>query len=115
MTHRNYKRTPSKTERGQAILLIAFAVVGLIAILGLMMDGGIMLLEYDRLKRSVDAGAIAASLQFREGYTIQELTDAATQLLTLNQVAIDQTSLEVETCDSLKAQASPDPDLEARL
>ncbi len=115
MKYRNYKRTPSRAERGQVIILIALAVVGLIAILGLMMDGGILLLEYDRLKRSVDAGAIAASLQFREGYTIQELTKAATQLLTLNQVAIDQTTLVVETCDSLKAEASPDPALMAQL
>jgi len=100
MIRKENQRTPSRKERGQAIILIALAVVGVVAIVGLMMDGGILLLEYDKLKRSVDAGAISASLQFREGYTPQELEDAAEQLFKLNEVNMAETDLTAETCDT---------------
>lgn len=36
------------SERGQAIILVAFSIVGLVAIVGLMTDGGILLIEYAR-------------------------------------------------------------------
>lgn len=85
-------------ERGQAILLVAIALVGLIAIVGLMVDGGVYLNETSRLKRAVDAGAIAAALQLREGYTINELSDIAVQFIQLN--STEATDLLVETCDT---------------
>ncbi len=84
-------------ERGQAIMLVAIALVGLIAIIGILVDGGVYLNEYSRLKRAVDAGAISAALQLREGYTIDELTGIATQFIQLN--ASEATDLLVETCD----------------
>ena len=43
------KTKPNKTESGQAIVLIALAMVGLIAMVGLMTDGGMMLIEYGKL------------------------------------------------------------------
>lgn len=100
MTTKRFDKSSRKTERGQAIILIAFAVMGLFAMVGLMIDGGIMLLEYGRLKRAVDAAAISAALQFREGFTIQELTDAAVELLLLNQVNVEQTDIVIETCET---------------
>ncbi len=112
MTSKDHKSIHTKRERGQAIILIAMAAVGVIAIVGLMVDGGIMLLEYDRLKRGIDAASISASLQFREGYTITELIDSATEFLVLNQVNVDQVSIEVETCDSLQALIPPQTDPE---
>ncbi|MEW6401443.1 MAG: pilus assembly protein TadG-related protein [Chloroflexota bacterium] len=99
-THTLPKRVSSKYERGQAIVLIALAMVAVVAIVGLMVDGGTLLLEYDKLKRAVDAAAISGSLQFREGYTIVELEDSAREFLILNQVNIDQVTIVVETCDS---------------
>jgi hypothetical protein len=74
-----------KSERGQAIILIAAAAVGLIAMVGLMVDGGIMLIEYGRLKRAIDAASLSAALQYREGYSAQELRDASEEFLNLNQ------------------------------
>lgn len=87
-----------KKESGQAIALVAIAMVGLIAIIGLLVDGGVYLNEYSRLKRAVDAGAISAALQIREGYTINELSDIATQFIQLN--ASEATDLLIETCDT---------------
>lgn len=86
-----------KREHGQAIALVAIAMVGLLAIVGLLVDLGVYLNEYSRLKRAVDAGAISAALQIREGYTITELSDIATQFIQLN--ASDATDLIIETCD----------------
>ena len=38
-----------RSERGQAIVLIAAAMVALIAIIGLMIDGGMLFIEPDLL------------------------------------------------------------------
>jgi Flp pilus assembly protein TadG len=95
----------SKTERGQAIVLIAFAAIGLIAMIGLMVDGGLLMIEYGRLKRSIDAASLSAALQYREGYTIGGLTSAADEFLNLNQT--DVFDIDVQTCDS----APGDPNL----
>lgn len=74
-----------KSERGQAIVIIAFAMVGLIGIVGLMTDGGVLLIEYAKLKRAIDSAAIASALQFRRGFTGADLATAAEEFLTLNQ------------------------------
>lgn len=76
---------PKKTERGQAIVLIAVAMVGLIGMVGLMTDSGMMLIEYGKLKRAVDAASISAAQQFRRGFTGADLSTAAATFLNLNQ------------------------------
>lgn len=89
------KISHNKLERGQAIILIALAAVGLIAMIGLVVDGGIMLIEYGRLKRAIDAASLSAALQYREGYTPLELQDAAEEFLNLNQ--LDVVNIQVDT------------------
>lgn len=96
MRPKNHK----KLERGQAIVLIAFAIIGLIAMIGLMIDGGMLLIEYGRLKRAIDAASLSAALQYREGYTTQELTDAATEFLQLNQSNIFNITIDTDSTDS---------------
>jgi Flp pilus assembly protein TadG len=86
------------TERGQAIVLIAAAAIGLIAMIGLMVDGGMLLIEYGRLKRAIDAASLSAALQYREGYTIQQLTDSAQEFLQLNQS--DVFDIQIDTDDT---------------
>ena len=51
-----------KYERGQAIILIAFAIVGFIAIVALALDGGNVLLDRRRAQNAVDTAAYAAAL-----------------------------------------------------
>ncbi|RME86732.1 MAG: VWA domain-containing protein, partial [Anaerolineae bacterium] len=87
-----------RKERGQALILIAAAIVGILAIVGLLVDGGILYVEHGRLRRAVDAAAISAANQFREGYTIDQLTAAATEFLQLNQT--DIINVTVDTCDT---------------
>jgi len=47
-------------ERGQSIIIITFAFLGLIAMLGIALDVGMVYIERVRLKRTVDAAALAA-------------------------------------------------------
>lgn len=106
-----------KAERGQAIILIAFAFVGLVAMVGLVTDTGILLIEYGKLKRSVDAAAIAAAQEYRPkaGNTtldIATLENAAINLLNLNQVE-NVLSVDIHTCEpadpARPALCNPDP------
>jgi hypothetical protein len=71
-------------ESGQVLVVVAFSIVVLIAIVGLAMDVGVMFIENARLRRAVDAAALAAALQFREGYLMSELDSSATEFLRLN-------------------------------
>jgi hypothetical protein len=89
-----------KSERGQAIILIAAAAIGLIAMIGLMVDGGVLLIEYGRLKRAIDAASLAAALQYREGYTEQQLTDASQEFLQLNQSDVFDIHVDTDSTDS---------------
>ncbi|MBI1855219.1 MAG: hypothetical protein HYR93_05065, partial [Chloroflexi bacterium] len=63
------KKFLRNAKRGQAIVIIALMFVGLVAIIGLLTDGGMLLIEYARLKRGIDAAAIAAAQQFRKNFT----------------------------------------------
>lgn len=90
------KQIIKNAERGQAIVLLALAMVGLIAIVGLMTDTGILLIEYAKLKRGIDSAAIASAQQFRRGFTGADLATAAQQFLILNQS--DASNIEVYRC-----------------
>src|SRR5690606_22108977 len=85
------KKLIDKSEKGQAIILVALAIVGLIAMVGLVTDTGLLLIEYGKLKRSVDAAAISAAQQYRSESGSSEinkvaLKNAAINFLNLNQV-----------------------------
>lgn len=94
------KKSFKRHERGQAIILIAFAMVGLIAMVGLVTDTGILLIEYGKLKRAVDAAAIAAAQQFSlpsDEISEQAFEDSAINFLNLNETR-EITSLSVKSC-----------------
>lgn len=79
------KKFLQNSERGQVIVLIALAMVGLIAIVGLMTDGGMLLIEYAKLKRGIDSAAIGASSQFRKNFEGEDLVEAAREFLLMNE------------------------------
>ena len=89
-------------DRGQAILLIALAMVGLVAFVGLMTDGGILLIEYGKLKRGIDAAAIASAQQFRRGFTGDDLASAARNFLILNES--DSSQINVYRCKDIEVE-----------
>ena len=98
-------------ERGQVIIIVAMAMIGLVAFVGLAIDTGLVFVGQGRLRRAVDAAALAAASNFRQGYDIDELRDSAYELLVLNGVIdplADPTLVsQVDTCNSLPG----DPEL----
>src|SRR3972149_6093687 len=72
------------SERGQALVLLALAFVGLAAFIGLTVDAGILFSYVGHLCRATDAAALAAANQFRENRTPVQLSDMAYEMLVLN-------------------------------
>ncbi len=114
---KNIEKFLRRTERGQAIILIAFAFIGLVAMVGLVTDTGILLIEYGKLKRSVDAAAIAAAQEYRpragnEFLDLDRLENAAIGILNLNQVQ-NLSNIAIHTCEpadlARPALCNPDP------
>ena len=50
-------------EKGQSIIIITFAFLGLIAMLGLALDLGLVYIEQTRIKRAVDAATLAGVVE----------------------------------------------------
>ncbi len=96
MSHQ--KKNHARSERGQAIIIIVVGIVGLLAFAGLMADGGILFIQYSRLKRATDAAAVSAALQYREGYERDELTNAAAEFVQLNELTAY--NIIVDTCET---------------
>lgn len=100
------KKNLRKYERGQAIIIVAFAIVGLVAMVGLVTDTGMLLINYGKLKRGVDAASVAAAQQYRlQGNVLNTaaLENAAYNFLQLNDTP-GVTSVTVHSCDASDPQ-----------
>jgi len=86
------------------LLLVTLAMVGIIAIVGLALDVGLVFITDARLRRSVDSAALAAAQQVRAGFTIPSLNLAAEEYLNLN--GLDTSSVVVSVCDPNNYDAS---------
>ena len=109
---KNLYRSILKKERGQAIILVAFGIIGLVAMVGLVIDTGILFIEYGKLKRGVDAAAIAAAQQYRTvsgstGMDQNALENAVKNFLQLNQSDILDENIAVYTCETADASLRP--------
>lgn len=111
------KKLSRKSERGQAIILIAFAFIGLVAMVGLVTDTGLLMIGYGKLKRSVDAAAVAAAQEFRPDpntgiLNLTAMQNAARGMLQVNQIG-NVNNLTVRTCEDTGANrpalCNPDP------
>lgn len=101
-------------NRGQALILIALAFVGLAAFIGLTVDAGILFTQVGHLRRGVDAAALASANQFRQGTTIAELEDVALEYLVLN--GLPDATAEVYVCDfSNPTAGNPNPNHDINL
>jgi hypothetical protein len=91
-----------KKERGQAIIMIAFGIIGLVSMVGLVIDTGILFIEYGKLKRGVDAAAIAAAQEFRAASggvaDPTAMRNAAINYLLLNDTNVDLANINVHSC-----------------
>lgn len=97
----------SRGNQGQVLVVVAVSIVGIVAIMGLALDVGMMFIDNARLRRAVDAAVLAAALQFREGYQMNELDNSAREFLSLN--GIHDPDALVQVCMN-PAPAPGDPD-----
>jgi hypothetical protein len=95
-----------KSQRGQALILIAMAFIGLVAFAGLAVDAGILFASIGHLRRAVDAAALAASTQYRADVTASQLMATAKEYLALNDIDPNSPTIEIGVCDL----AGYDPD-----
>ena len=55
-----------RTERGQALVIIVFAILALLVVAGLAIDGGTVYLERRRMQNAADAAALAGTRKLAE-------------------------------------------------
>jgi len=60
---RRFLKIPKTNENGQSLIIIAFAFLGLLAMLGLALDLGLVYIERTRIKRAVDAAVLAGVVE----------------------------------------------------
>ena len=90
-------------ERGQAIVITAVAFLAILAFAGLVTDAGTLYLNFTRLKRGLDAAAVAAANNIKDSdlplaQRAAAINGAAREMLILNHIA-DISSLETYTCE----------------
>ena len=97
-----------KHEKGQILVIMALVFIGLVSIIGLVVDVGYLYVSYSRLRRAVDAAGLSATMQFKKNVTVDTLQKAAREFLVLNGVPnSDSLAADVDTCDTLPG----DPEL----
>ena len=59
--------TNNSRERGQALILIVFGMIGMLALIGLAVDGGMAYSDRRTAQNTADYTALAAALAFAKG------------------------------------------------
>ena len=55
-------RALRRRSEGQALVLVALTAIGMVAIVGLAIDGGLAFMETQRVQRAADAAALAGAI-----------------------------------------------------
>ncbi len=91
-----------KREKGQVLVIMGLIFIGLIAVIGLAIDLGLVFVANSRLNRAVDAAALAATSEFKRNYRIDDMRAAARQMLSLNDINDTNTiNIDVDTCSTI--------------
>jgi hypothetical protein len=97
-------------QSGQSLIIVAFAFLGLVAMLGIALDLGLVYIERVRMKRAVDAATLAGVVELPFE---QESFERAMEYLDLNGYTMDRTDIYVIGCirDPVTGdlENSPDP------
>jgi hypothetical protein len=111
-------RKGTQRERGQALVITAVAFMAILAFAGLVTDAGTLYLNYTRLKRALDAAAVAGANQIRDSSLPAAqrkalIRESAREMLLLNNIT-DIYSLETYICEDSGIPADfaslcPDP------
>ena len=99
------RKSLSKMEQGQVLVVVAASLVVILAVMGLALDVGVMFIGNARMRRAVDAAALAAALQYKPGVQFSDLDSSAVEFLGLNGIQDPQALVQV--CDTTEP---PPPD-----
>jgi hypothetical protein len=117
---KNIKKRLSQMEGGQVLIVVAVSIVVIVAIVGLALDVGMMFIGNARMRRAVDAAALAAALQYHptgdnpfNDTKMNELDRSAIEFLTLN--GIHDANARVEVCDTPEYHPAPVHTIPANL
>ena len=94
---------PSKTQRGQVMVIFIVSFIALLGFAGIVTDAGSVYVTYTQLKRAVDSAAVAAANNIKnpaDSYATRKtrITEAAREMIDIHNIA-DITTLQVFTCD----------------
>jgi hypothetical protein len=92
-------------SKGQAIVLIAFLFIALIAFTGLVVDVASVLARYSQLRRALDAAGLQAANQFRESRDLYnpsggDLFSAVTQIMAVQGFSQPETRIRIFACNN---------------
>ncbi len=85
-----------QAPRGQVLVIFAVSLIALIAFVGLAVDAGSLYVTYGQLKRAVDTAAVAAANEFKRGSTVSQMSDAALEILRLQNVDVNPAHLQLQ-------------------
>jgi Flp pilus assembly protein TadG len=97
-------------HKGQVLVIFAVSLLVLLVFIGLAVDGSQLFLNYTRLKRAVDASAVAAANDFKRGSNLDRMEKAALEILNMHQIDTTTVSIRVYMCDA-NGDGSVDPNL----
>lgn len=78
----------SARQRGQMLLIVAFAMIGLLAAAGLAVDGGFLFLRKAQLDRATDSAALAGVVDLYKGNGIPTANVRGEQFLAANGIVV---------------------------
>ena len=87
-------------NKGQVLVIFAVSLLVLLVFIGLAIDGSQLFLNYTRLKRAVDASAVAAANDFKRGSSLDRMEKAALEILLMHQIDTSTVSIRVFMCDA---------------
>ncbi|HHS98567.1 MAG TPA: hypothetical protein ENK08_11880 [Chloroflexi bacterium] len=86
-------RLPIRSQGGQAIIIVALAFITLLLFVGLTTDAALIYVSYNRLRRAVDAAAVSAVNQYREGRTVSDMYNAVLETLQIQLPGLENARL----------------------
>jgi hypothetical protein len=101
MLERTTHAQPAQRDIGQAIVIIAMGFVVLLAFTGIVVDVARVFVARGNLRRAVDAAGLAATGQFRQGATGEQIKQAAINLIRTHDIL--DPNVVVETCGDMGA------------
>lgn len=108
-------KTSLKNEKGQILVIVAASMFVLLVVIGLAIDSTLLYLNYARLKRAVDAAAIAAANDFKRGSSLARMKEAAYEILHIHEVNTSDVDIKIYMCNDPLQAGNPDTYLQTEV